>query len=108
MGVIHFKESWRSLKLPHDLADLLGRAKAIHVAEKREDLLDWALGRESGSSEWSTTARDDLGTYTVEFDVPGKGKIVEADVVKARNGLSVNFPDLSMRRRDPKIGRAHV
>ena len=101
MGVIHFRESWRSLKLPHDLADLLGRAKAIHVAEKREDLLDWALGREVGETDWSESSRDDLGTYTVSFDVAGKGKVVEANVVKARNGVSVNYPDVAMRRRDP-------
>lgn len=101
MGVIHFRESWRSLKLPQELVDLLGRAKAIHVAEKREDLLDWALGREAGSTDWSSASRDDLGTYTVTFDVAGKGKVTEANVVKARNGVSVNYPEVAMRRRDP-------
>lgn len=101
MGVINFRENWRSLKLPQDLVDLLGRAKSIHVAEKREDILDWALGRETGTTDWSTASREDMGTYTVSFDVAGKGSIVEAEVVKARNGMSVNFPDLAMRRRDP-------
>jgi hypothetical protein len=29
------------------------------------------------------------------------GRIVEAVITKARNGLAINFPDPAMRRRDP-------
>ncbi|MEN9308610.1 MAG: hypothetical protein RL173_2542, partial [Fibrobacterota bacterium] len=36
MGVINFHENWRSLKLPQDVVDLLGRARAIHVPNRRE------------------------------------------------------------------------
>jgi hypothetical protein len=101
MGVINFRENWRSLKLPQDLVDLLGRAKSFQVAEKREDILDWALGREAGTTEWSRASRDDLGKFTVAYDVIGKGHVVEAEVVKARNGLSINYVEAYMRRRDP-------
>jgi hypothetical protein len=101
MGVINFRENWRSLKLPQDVVDLLNRARAIHVPERREDLLDWSLGREIGSTDWTVGNRDDQGTYTVAYEIPGKGRVIEANVVKALNGVSVNYPDVAMRRRDP-------
>ncbi|MBK8804183.1 MAG: DUF4914 family protein [Fibrobacteres bacterium] len=101
MGVINFGENWRSLKLPQDVADLLGRARGILVAEKREDLLDWALGREVNTTDWSDNNRSDQGTYQVAYEVPGNGRMIEAQVVKAINGVSVNYPDQAMRRRDP-------
>ena len=101
MGVINFRENWRSLKLPQDVVDLLNRARGIQVADKREDLLDWALGREIGSTDWTVGNRDDLGTYTVAYEIPGKGRVIEANVVKALNGISVNYPEIMMRRRDP-------
>ena len=37
----------------------------------------------------------------VAYDVPGKGRIVEAEVVRVRNGISANYPEAYMRRRDP-------
>ncbi len=37
----------------------------------------------------------------VEYDIPGKGMIQEAEVVRCKNGVSVNYPDTYMRRRDP-------
>ncbi|HXP90696.1 MAG TPA: DUF4914 family protein, partial [Fibrobacteria bacterium] len=101
MGVINFRENWRSLKLPKDVVDLLNKARAIHVPERREDLLDWSLGREVGSTDWTVGNREDQGTYTVAYEIPGKGRVIEAAVVKALNGVSVNYPEVAMRRRDP-------
>ncbi|HOX52069.1 MAG TPA: DUF4914 family protein, partial [Fibrobacteria bacterium] len=101
MGVINFGENWRSLKLPQDVVDLFGRCRGIVVAEKREDLLDWALGREINTTDWSDNNRSDQGTYQVAYEVPGSGRMIEAHVVKAINGVSVNYPDQAMRRRDP-------
>lgn len=43
----------------------------------------------------------DEDTYVVEYDVKDHGKIVEATVTKCKNGLSVNYTDIYMRRRDP-------
>jgi hypothetical protein len=44
--------------------------------------------------------REDKGEYEVAFEVAGLGRVVEAVVTKARNGLAVNFPEPPMRRRD--------
>jgi len=39
--------------------------------------------------------------YEVAFDVKGRGRVVEAEVVRCKNGLAVNYTDPYMRRRDP-------
>jgi hypothetical protein len=43
----------------------------------------------------------DEDTFVVEYDVENHGKIVEATVTKCKNGVSVNYTDIYMRRRDP-------
>jgi hypothetical protein len=40
-------------------------------------------------------------SFEVAYDIPGKGRIVEATVVRCKNGASVNYTDPSLRRRDP-------
>jgi hypothetical protein len=99
---IDFKQEWTSLDLPASVIEVLGGAPALHMAEKREDLLDWALGREAGATDWAVGNREDKGEYAVAFDVPGQGRVLEAIVTKARNGLSVNYNEVAMRRRDPE------
>ncbi len=44
---------------------------------------------------------DDSTTSVVEYDIPDKGIVREAEVVRCKNGVSVNYPDPYMRRRDP-------
>ncbi len=38
----------------------------------------------------------------VSYSVPGNGDVVEAQLVRCKNGVSVNYPDVYMRRRDPE------
>jgi hypothetical protein len=82
------KSIFKKLILTPELESLLENKEVI-LAESKQDILDIAMGR-SGQS-----------TYEVFYETPGKGKIIEANVVKCKNGLSVNYPDTSMRRRDP-------
>lgn len=98
---IDFKKDWMSLGLPASVIEVISAAPSLLVPERREDLLNWALGREAGATDWSNNNREDKGEYVVAFDVPGKGPVVEAVVTKARNGLSVNYVEPAMRRRDP-------
>jgi hypothetical protein len=100
-GFVDFKKDWTSLSLPASVCEVLAAAPAIFVPNTREDLLNWSLGRPSGTTDWSLGNREDMGEYEVAFEVPGKGRVVEAVVTKARNGLSVNYPEPAMRRRDP-------
>ena len=43
--------------------------------------------------------------FEVCYPIPGKGLIEEAEVVRCRNGVVVNFPEDYMRRRDPDCMR---
>lgn len=98
---LDFKNDWPQLSLPPHVIEVLSAAPKLFVPECREDLLNWALGRETGATDWTMGNREDKGEYEVAFDVPKLGRVVEAIVTKARNGLAVNFPDSRMRRRDP-------
>ena len=104
--VIDFARHWKQLELPAAVRSVLTTAPSLYVPRHREDLLDWALGRDSEATDWRMGNREDHGTFEVAFDVPAHHdqpatRTVEAVITKARNGLAVNFPEPAMRRRDP-------
>jgi hypothetical protein len=49
----------------------------------------------------STPRKDDL-SYEVTYDIPGRGKVVEVILHRVSNGLSANYTEPYMRRRDPE------
>jgi hypothetical protein len=100
-GVVDFQAAWMDLELPAAVREVLGAARLVQTPETRADLLDWALGRGSGETDWTLGNRDDHGQYEVAFQEPWSPRFVEAVVTKARNGLAINYPDPAMRRRDP-------
>jgi hypothetical protein len=98
---IDFQSCWQDLDLPEHVREVLGAATLIQVPETRLQLLDWSLGRSSGETDWKLGNREDHGQYEAVFQTPGFGRVTEAVLTKARNGLAINFPDPAMRRRDP-------
>ena len=100
-AVVDFQADWAGLKLPEAVREVLSAAPLVQTPETRQQLLDWALGRSSGDTDWTLGNRDDHGQYEAVFQTRGVGRIVEAVITKARNGLAINFPDPAMRRRDP-------
>ncbi len=98
---VDLQTSWSDLDLPAHVREVLGAARLVQIPETRLQLLDWALGRASGETDWRLGNRDDHSQYEVVFQTAAKGRITEAIVTKARNGLAVNYPDPAMRRRDP-------
>lgn len=86
-------ETRRSVHLPFPIpveaADLLDAAPAVTVAQSAAELTELAT-------------RDAVnGVYEVAYDVPGKGRVVEATVCRVKNGISANYIEPYMRRRDP-------
>lgn len=63
--------------------------KSIKLYENYTDLAADSLGGEGSLS------------YEVQYEVPGKGMVTEAIVHKVTNGISANYPEPYMRRRDP-------
>lgn len=62
--------------------------RRIIMPQERSELLELALG---GSTD----------RFEVAYDIPDRGRVVEAEVVRARNGVAINMPEPYMRRRDP-------
>ena len=98
---IDFQSAWVDLELPAHVREVLSAATLLQVPETRQQLMDWALGRSTGETDWRLGNRDDHGQYEASFQTPGLGRVTEAIITKARNGVAINFPDPAMRRRDP-------
>ena len=75
--------------LPEDLSTALSDCKKVIVPRNKAELARLCYGP------------DNSDLFKVEYDVPDKGSIVEAEVAKCKNGPAVNFMEKYMRRRDP-------
>lgn len=85
------KKAISRMVLSEEIKNVLEDGKDLFVPNSRLEILHLAMG-ESYDTE----------VYEVAYDVPDVGRIVEATVTRCRNGLSVNYPEVYMRRRDPK------
>ncbi|MCC7406696.1 MAG: DUF4914 family protein [Phycisphaeraceae bacterium] len=75
--------------VPKETADLLNAAPSVIVAQSADELVELSV-------------RDAVnGWHEVAFDVPGKGRFVEARVCRVNNGIAANYLEPYMRRRDP-------
>ena len=77
------------ITLPDDAYVLLSSCKKFTVFNTVGELAVAAVGG------------PDQTSYEVSYDIPGKGEYVEAIIHKVSNGISANYTDAYMRRRDP-------
>nr|MBD3623689.1 DUF4914 family protein [Sunxiuqinia sp.] len=49
----------------------------------------------------SAAVDGDKTSFEVKYDIPGKGEVSEAIIHKVSNGISANYTEAYMRRRDP-------
>ncbi len=75
--------------LPDEVACFLRKAPSVIVASSIDDLENLACG-----------SKDELRA-TVSYDLPDGRRVDEVDVVRVRNGVSANYRETYMRRRDP-------
>lgn len=80
--------NWQKLNPPEEAAAVLQGCRSLRLAGSSLELIDLACGGK-GSNQ-----------FEVAYDVPGKGRVVEAVVARVRNGVSANYPEPYMRRRD--------
>lgn len=78
------------LKISDELKDLLDNCKKFTIMTSSQELM-----------EASTINAQIDGYHYVSYDVPGKGSVVEAKVCKVKNGISANYLEPYIRRRDP-------
>ena len=82
-------ECLRKLNLPEYVKDILDHSQGVIIPKTRKELLSLAMGN------------DDNSVFEVEYDVEGKGKVLEAKATRCKNGIVINYVDDYMRRRDP-------
>lgn len=83
------KKIWSNWQIPEELKNLLNNKSDIKIPETRNEIFDMAIGGKNSNY------------FEVAYDVEGKGRIVEANVNRCKNGLSINYTEEYMRRRDP-------
>lgn len=79
------------LQLDAEVERLLLEAPSVQYASCIDDLVALAV-RDAGVD----------GFHDVAYDVPGRGSVLEARVCRVRNGVSANYVEPYMRRRDPE------
>lgn len=79
----------KNLKLPDSVTEVLQECKSFRFFETTSQILEVAAG---GSGD---------GEYEVKYTIPGKGEYVEAIIHRVKNGISANYTEAYMRRRDP-------
>jgi len=79
----------KGIVLTENISSLLRECKKLSVFENTQDLAIAACNGEKNVE------------FEVKYDVPGKGEYTEAIVHRVRNGISANYTEAYMRRRDP-------
>lgn len=92
-GYTYIKEERKTIVLEkfilsEDVLSILKECKKVIIPKTRQELVDMALGSK------------DADEFEVAYDVNGK-MVTEANVVRCKNGVSVNYLEDYMRRRDP-------
>lgn len=76
-------------RLPPELARMLETASSLTLVESTEELMTLATGGPG------------IDRMEVSYLLPDGSQVIEAEVARVRNGISVNYTDPYMRRRDP-------
>jgi hypothetical protein len=80
----------KNIALPDDVLALLDSSQSVTVHNSVEQLAVAAVGGKENK------------TFEVKYDIPGKGEHVEAVIHRVSNGISANYTEAYMRRRDPE------
>ncbi|MCF8381120.1 MAG: DUF4914 family protein [Bacteroidales bacterium] len=79
----------KGLSISEEITDLLYNAKSVKLFNTHEELIE------------ASTLGSESGLFEVRYDIPGKGLYTEAIIHKVKNGISANYTEAYMRRRDP-------
>lgn len=76
-------------KFPQEVSEILSACPSYRIIKSSQELVE--LSCKDAVNGW----------HEVAYDVPGKGRIVEAKVCRVTNGIAANYLEAYMRRRDP-------
>jgi hypothetical protein len=86
---LDINELLKIIDLPDEIKEVLKNCKNLIIAKTIQELAVLSTKDEKN------------GFHEVSYDIKDKGKVIEAQVCKVKNGISVNYMDPYMRRRDP-------
>jgi len=81
---------WRQLNLTDEVRAMFEAAPSVTFVDSAEALAEAAVSEP-----------DELGYHNVTYELPNGETVLEARACKVKNGISVNYEDPYMRRRDP-------
>ncbi len=79
----------KNIQLPENIQSVLKECKSLTIFNSTVDLAEAATNGKENSE------------YHVKYDIPEKEEYTEAIVHRVKNGISVNYTEPYMRRRDP-------
>lgn len=79
----------RGVKVPGEVISLVGSSPKALFFNSSDEIFSHSLGDRHDHS------------YDVKYNIPGKGEVTEVVVHRVTNGLSANYAEPYMRRRDP-------
>ena len=79
----------KNIALPADAVEILTGCRSFQVFNNTTELANAAVG---GS---------DSQSFEVAYSLPDRGRVTEAVVHRVSNGVSANYTEPYMRRRDP-------
>lgn len=79
----------KNIQLPPNVSELIKGCKSLKAFSTTDEL---AL---------ASTGGPENNEFFVKYDIPGKGEYTEAVVHRVKNGISANYTEPYMRRRDP-------
>jgi len=81
--------NWNNWIIKEELKQLLNQSKGVILPKDRNELINLSLGGQHSKE------------FEVGFDVEKLGYTPEANIVRCKNGIAINYIDPLMRRRDP-------
>ena len=81
--------SKKQISLPTEVVELFNACKKLSFFDTSEELAIASVGGDRNNF------------FEVKYNIPGKGEYTEAVVHKVKNGISANYTESYMRRRDP-------
>ncbi len=88
MGILEIIQE-KQVTISAEIIALLSEAKSLTLYNTHNELVDASTNGKENES------------FDVEYDIPGKGIYKEAIVHRVKNGISANYTEAYMRRRDP-------
>jgi hypothetical protein len=79
----------KKIEIPDNMRELLQECKSLTVFDTTEEI-----------AEASTGGKENM-SFDVKYEIPGKGEYTEAVIHRVKNGISANYTDSYMRKRDP-------